>query len=61
MLEEMQRDVVKRWIKLAKKDLRAIKKHKRFTNADAFTIGQIDVEVLMIQDWIEELNEKNKL
>ena len=55
MLEKLQREVVEAWIKYAKKDLRKMKQKKRLTNNDCYNLGQIDVEIIAIKDWVDEL------
>ncbi len=51
--------ICKQWIKLARKDLRRIKKKPRMSLDDARNIGQIEVEILSVDEWVQEATQMN--
>ncbi len=59
MFENFSDVFASQWIKLAKRDLKKIKKKPRFCLNDAFNIGQIDIEILEVERWITEQEKCN--
>jgi len=43
------------WIKLAKRDLKKIKKNSRMSLNDAYIIGRIEAELITIESDLEEV------
>lgn len=55
MLEQLQLQVCKQWIDLAKKDIKQIKRHKKPTHNDWYTVGRIEVELMTMSDWASDI------
>ena len=58
MTDYLTLEISKAWVKLAKKDVRRIKrnlkKNKRLNTEDAMDLGAMEVEVLNVQIWVED-------